>query len=350
MAHVRLRPDLKTSGGEVSDILLNERYAGTLALVYREQDRIAGSVQLERKSLSSRDRKAVISFVQGYVQSMIDALKAEECEVVVTVSPYDHVIATGNNVGTIREFADADDIAANPSDHTGSGAAERAQRTAADAPEIRTRFGKAVYYELVIVGERRNKVEYHVYDQNQEWIAEAMMTLYGPDVSGEVIWKHEPSEEEIEHVTDLIVSDFDENEIDTFAIDMKYDGRRIETIQLTHKDLLNKGVAAQVSSDSDDNDYSILLTRDDGDALTYEIYQTSYGSLPIGTATIDISRRQLTGFIDFREPGASDDREQIAALLLRELEKEKDYDTFSLTMLYQNEPIDEIVFESEPVH
>ena len=65
---------------------------------------------------------------------------------------------------------------------------------------------------------------------------------------------------------------------------------------------------------------------------------------------MDISSRQLTGFIDFREPGDSDDRELIATLLLDELDKEKEYETFNLSMLYRNKLIDEIMFETEQFH
>ena len=84
-----------------------------------------------------------------------------------------------------------------------------------------------------------------------------------------------------------------------------------------------------------------MLVRDDKDVLTYEIYQQSRGGLPIGTATVDISHRQLTGFIDFREPGGADDRELIAMLLMEELDKEKEYDSFNVSMMVKNRLIDE---------
>jgi len=72
--------------------------------------------------------------------------------------------------------------------------------------------------------------------------------------------------------------------------------------------------------------------------------------LPIGQATVDISSRELTGFIDFREPSDSLDRERIGMLLMRELDKEKDYRSLHLTMLVNNEPIDEIMFEPDTLH
>jgi hypothetical protein len=215
----------------------------------------------------------------------------------------------------------------------------------------------AVYYELVAVGEKRGRIDYHVYDKDQELVAEASMRVRGRDVSGKVNWMHNPVEEELEHVTDLIVSDFDENEIDTFVIKMVYDKKILEIIELTHEDLLadeelpgTEAAYRENDRRSRDEEYTVVLARDDGDMLTYEIYQQSRGGLPIGTATIDISQRQLTGFIDFREEGNVDDREYIAALLMQELDKEKDYDTMNLTVLHKNEPVEEMMFETEQVH
>jgi hypothetical protein len=293
MADIMLRPDLKTAGGEVNDVVMNGRYAGTLTLVYREGDRISGSIQLERDSLSVADKEKVIEFAQNYIQAMMQM----------------------------------DDVT-------------------------------EVFYELVIVGESRNRVEYHIYDQDQDLVAESLMTIYGNDVVGKVHWMHQPEEDEIEAVSDLIVSDFDENEVDTFVIDMEFDNEIIETIELTHEDLLDYqdtlGDLAQTGYEDEAGDiygdYSVILVRDDGDTLTYEIYQQTGGDLPIGTATIDITSKQITGFIDFREPGDDDDREIIATLLMRELDKEKEYDSVNLTMLHNNQPIDELMFEVELVH
>ncbi|MNP77256.1 hypothetical protein D3C76_1746470 [compost metagenome] len=71
----------------------------------------------------------------------------------------------------------------------------------------------------------------------------------------------------------------------------------------------------------------------------------------MGTATVDISRKQLSGFIDFRDSSVqSGERERIAALIMHELDKEKDYNRISFTMLARNKPIDEVVFENEPFH
>ncbi len=360
MSSIVLRPDLKTAGGEVNDILRNEAFIGTLTLVYRESDRISGAIQLEKDSLSASDKQEVLSFLQSHVQNLIDALHIRNCEVVVTFSPFDHIIDTsddreyaprspGEHVYTDRilDFSDDDDAewvqdGCRFDDIDPDGRDEVRMQSDDQEAEIG--------YELVIVEEKRNGVKYHVYDMNSELIAEASMKIYGTDVIGSIEWKLDPLEEEMDEVSELIVSDFNEEEVDTFILNMKVEGEIVETIELTHEELLADAEEPESDMMPDRDDYSIVLARDDGDTLTYELYQQSYGGLPIGTATIDISHRQLTGFIDFREPGSPDDRELIATLLLEELDKEKDYETVNLSMLYRNKLIDEILFENDQIH
>jgi len=367
MADLFLRPDLKTAGGEVSDIMFKGRYVGTLLLVYREKDRICGSVQLEKESLSSKDKKAVVRYVTNHIQSMIHALKAQECDVLVTYSKYDQVIATDAyrtdmmedellgedepEVIWVHEDGELGDWDIMDPDTTLMELDEDEVRYSDDIDDTDNNYRNPVYYELVSTKESSNKMEYHVYDKDQEWIAEVFLRIVGHDVVGDIHWMFNPLEEEIEFVTDLVVSDFDPEVIDTFTIDHRFEGQIMETVELTHEDLLDEDISEVVGTPDELADYTVVLARDDTDMLTYEIYKQSEGGLPIGTATVDISRRELSGFIDFRrsleEPG---EREKIATLVMQELDKEKDYETISFTMLHQNMPIDEIVFENEPVH
>jgi hypothetical protein len=345
-----LRPDFRTTGGEINDIVVKGRFAGTLTLVYREKERITGSLQLDKDSLKPLDKRRVVRVVQNYVQSLIDAYQVKECDVIATYSPYDHIIATEEQAGVIEEFIEEDpeEMYAVESE-TGRGARRRAKR--------RRNTEQAEYYELVIVGENRNRVEYHIYGKDQQWVAEAFMTIHGPEVAGEVNWRFDPDEEQIAHVTDLIISDFDDQEIDSFSIEMKYDGQTVEQIELTHEDMLELDEAAEQMHQENrrrwhrtDDMYSAVLARDDGDTLSYDIYRQDNGSFPCGTATIDIRGRQVSGFIDLRDPGSREDREQIATALIREIDKEREFDTFNLTMMHKNKPVDEVLFEMDMVH
>jgi hypothetical protein len=337
-----IRPDLKTAGGEVSDIVFHDEFVGTLTLVYRESDRLSGSIQLEQQSLSASDKQETIQFLQNYVQQLIDALQVQTCEVIVTYSDYDQFIATNEHddeeafLEWQRDESRFEDV--DPEDNMDFDMQDEQQVD-------------DLGYKLVIVAEKRNAVEYHINGPDTELVAQASVTMVGTDVTGSVDWKSYPLDKEMELAAELIVSDFNENEVDSYFLTMTYQGDVIETYDLLHNDLYeDTEEALDYQDEPDRSDYTIVMARDDGDILTYEIYQQSHGGLPIGTATMDISHRQITGFIDFRQPGSSDDREFIATLLLEELDKEKEFESVNLSMLHNNQLIDELLFETEQVH
>jgi len=394
MSTLSIRPDMRTSGGEVSDIVLNGRYAGGITLVYREGRRLSGAVQLEKTMLSPADKKKVLEYVQEYINSFAAAIDAVDCEVIVTYSAFDEVIAMDRNIGKIESFVDeaeddwndyeADYVDDDPnlSDYEPDQTEDthemgrRASNRSTAGRTSRTRTGmisgvdksdhqdeeqglqaaetserissKYDPYELVITGEHGHSVEYHIYARNRRWLAEAFVTLHGSDCIGEINWMVEPTAEQIEQAVDLLVSDFDDDLVDSFQLEVKYNGELLEVYELEHQDLADYEDTASDSTEIHD-EFSVHLVRDDGDTLTYDIYSRKNGQLPIGTATIDISQRKLTGYMDFREMSTDREREQIASLLMRELDKEKDYESFNLTVLYKNRTIDELLFENAPV-
>jgi hypothetical protein len=365
MAQITLRPEFRTTGGEVNDLELDGIYAGTMTLIYRENDRLIGSIQLDKAMLSEQEKQKLTVWADDYVHSLADALGVEECEVLVTYAKIDHIV-TGFDEG-LDDSLDDDNFEylldeSKLEDIIDSG--KRDEYTMDDDDER-----NPIRLELVIVGEEDNRIEYHIYGKKNIWLAEAMFVVEETEVFGDVNWMVKPSEDEIEAATELIVSDFDEEEIDSFLIEMRYQGVTLESIELTHEDMLalenqwtsndNLGEveSTELSKYDDDSDddgdsrlYSVKLIRDDADALTYDIYDVSHRGLPVGRATVDISHRQLTGFIELHEPTRSKDREIVAIALLRELEKNKEYESFNVTMLHDNKRIEDILFENDSVH
>ena len=324
MKRFELRPDLRTAGGEVNDILVDGRFAGTMSLVWREGGRLTGSVQLDQETVRARDKRQVLARINDYVQSFVLAAGIESCEVFVTYSPFEQLIVTADDA----EEADAERMDAEPE---------------WDEAE----------YELVLVGKKRDRLHYHVYDDRRRWLAEVHLRAENGKVTGSVEWRREPDEDEIELVTELIVSDFDEDTVDEFLIRHRHDDELIETVELSHEEepavMDHRGKKARAAKRGEAN-FSAKLIRDDGDVLTYEIRSKADGNRTIGTATVDIRERRLTGFIDFRERRHADDAGAIAAVLMRELDKEKDYDGLNLSLMYRNKLIDEFVIENETVH
>jgi hypothetical protein len=218
VANVFLRPDLKTTGGEVSDILLNGRYVGSLSIVYREHQRVSGAIQLEQPSLPYADKDFVLNYIHSYIQAFAGSVEAAECRVYVSFSAVDC------HEDFFEQNADEDDL-------------EDDIYYEDMDEEIETLEMDGKVYRLVIVGEGRSNVEYHIYDEEQEWAAEAFVSIHGEDVSGEIHWLFDPTDEEIDAITELLMSDFDEEEIDSIVLNHHYENDLIETIDFKHVDL-----------------------------------------------------------------------------------------------------------------
>ena len=310
MKRVMIRPDLRTAGGEVCDILCGDRYAGTLTLVYREGKRMNGAVLLEEDKVKACGQEAVLEAIHQYVESLIEALHVAECEVIVSIGELDRVIATEQNVGTV-------------------------QRIITEPNEKRKK--RRSRYELVVIGDEGDEtMEYHIYEGSRKWIAEAILHCKNNKIRGEVIWRsHYPDKEEIAEVTDLIIDHLDTEEVEKISLDIKYGDESVETMEIMHGQPPYK--VGKIK-----NPYKITLVRDDGDVLTYDIFRSGNDRTHISRASIDITTSDVTGSVEMFEKSDEDDREEIATLLLLELEKERDYDTVNLSFMYKNEPIDEI--------
>lgn len=215
MEPITIRPDMRTAGGETNDLMIDGRYVGSMTLVYREQGRLTGIISLDRSALPAELNASVVKFAKDYIQSLLDAYEAIDCDVMVTSGIVEEVIAT-----------------------------EMEENDTVDVMEI----------------------------------------------EGE------------------------------------------DALEVT------------------DDEMSAVLTRDDGDVLTYELYCQSMGGLPIATATVDLSRMQLSGYVDLHRLLDENDREQVALKLMQELDKEKEYEVFNVTMMHNNEWIDEMLFEQDALH
>lgn len=353
MRQIMLRPDLRTAGGEVSDILLDGRYVGTLTIVYREGDRAAGSAQLDEGVLPKPHKKEVIAFLQQYVQMFSNAVLAEHCDVLITYSGYDRIVSFKDGLETDLEDGFSSFTDEIPTDHEDADedaeGYEEDDDDDDDDDELEYEWQSSdedVSFELVVVEEDEESAEYHVYDDNDSRIAKIYLGIEEGQVSGDVKWKYEPDEDAVSFITELVIRDFDDKQIHSFQLRHLHKGAVIETAEMTADD--EDEDERHFSWQAPDDPYDVVLVRDDGDALTYEIYDPEEdGSHPIGTATIDIHQRRLSGYIDFRDLIQIENAAEIAAILMRELDKERDYDGLNLSLMHRNEHIDDIVIDNE---
>ncbi|CAM2957514.1 hypothetical protein PASE110613_09505 [Paenibacillus sediminis] len=323
---VTLRPDLRTVNGEVQDIMFHNQYVGSLTLVYREGHRLAGGVHLDEENLPEHAKDEVINFIRDYVVQLSDAVATDVYEVFVTCSTVERIIDESGNKGLFNE-EDENEEEMNSLPYSSS--------------DIFVYDNDNQQLQLELISAGRNVSQYEVQDEEGRLLAEVTLKQYGADIVGTVEWKYDPSEAEIDAVVDLLIREWDDQEIDTFSIDMKTEEGWLERIELAYDDFNRQD--NQYPGHKEDQECYVTLSRKDGEMLTYAVYERQRGGLPVGTATIDISGRQISGFIDFDIPGTSQSRQNIANCLKQELRKEKTFDALHLTMLYRNEVIDEIL-------
>ncbi|MGQ8871607.1 hypothetical protein [Paenibacillus sp. TSA_86.1] len=362
MIEIDLTTDLRTASGEVQDIMVDDRYTGSLLLIYREGERLSGSLQLEQESIEEAVEQLIIDKVHAYVRALADAVAASYYEVLVSCGTLHSVlrpvdmdeeevwsspgtIATENYLG--YDESRYDDVLPD----------EEVNLIPASRDDSFTYEDREHLLEMEMVSAGRNLSSYVFNDVEGEEMAEATLKQYGADAHGEIHWYDEPDETVQEAAAELLVRELDEEIIDTITIRMWHQGNELQTLEWVHRDFseeLEEDEEQEESLDSIDDWIEpeeaeeagyVMLRNRDREFRIYDLFVQERGGLPVGTATIDTSHSDLTGYMDYDVPGTSVQRRTLVEVLMRELNKEIEFDSLHLTMLYRNQIIDEAKME-----
>ncbi|MDQ0169771.1 hypothetical protein [Paenibacillus tundrae] len=368
--HVELIPNLRTLGGEVLDVMVHGQYVGSLLVVYRENDRLSGSLQLERGSLTEASEEIVMDKVHEYVRALVDAVEADYYEVLVNCGTLRSVLLKPDTEVEVEWYEDENRYDRDYDDTDVSAI----QIIPGSQDESFTYQDQEHLLEMELVSAGRNISTYVFNDVQGQELAEATLKQYGADVQGEIHWYDEPDEQQQEIAAELLVRELDEELIDTITIHFWHQGNQFDSVEWVHRDFAGEDdheddvtsddeyqtVGAlsnashydttgrtvdemqdrEVEEDAEDISY-VMLVRKDREFREYALYLQERGGLPVGTATIDTSHPDLTGYMDYQIPGTNVQRQSLVEVLLKELDKELEFDTLHLTMLYRNQIIDE---------
>ncbi|NGP57449.1 hypothetical protein FLT15_03340 [Paenibacillus thiaminolyticus] len=122
-------------------------------------------------------------------------------------------------------------------------------------------------------------------------------------------------------------------------------GQQAGPLGIRPEDGLELAPDGEDMTEGTDDRIHVILARDDGSALLYDIYRDQNGSLPVGEATISTDGPEMSGYIDFRVPGTGADRACIGQELACQLAKDKQVQSLHLTMMFHNEMIDELLVD-----
>ncbi|WP_145319267.1 MULTISPECIES: hypothetical protein [Paenibacillus] len=337
---VELVADLRTSGGEVQDVMVNGQYAGSLFVVYREGDRLSGSLQIDEGLLPDDTEEYIVEKVHAYVRSLADALEAAYYEVLVSCGSLHSVLhmpeseSLWSSEDMIYDEESDDDISSIETKVIPGSQAE--SFTYEDRDHV---------LEMEMISAGRSISTYLFNDVDGQELAEASLKQYGADAQGEIHWYDEPDENQLEAAAELLVRELDEDNIDTITIRMWHQGNELEALEWIHRDFSEEFEDSHESDldelEAPEETCYVMLKRKDREFRVYELFLQERGGLPVGTATIDTSHSDLTGYIDYEVPGTSMQRKSLVEVLMQELDKEMEFDTLHLTMLYRNQIIDE---------
>lgn len=342
--HIRLRPDLRTANGEVQDIMIEDRYAGTLILVFREGHRLAGSVQLDSQSVPEDAEEEILTYVKQYLLQFRDAVDAEHIDVLLTWGEVESVLGDEDGYEEDTLPLTSESIIPEPAplflyeDESGE-----------------------MQIELISAG--RYVSQYELQNGKGQTIAHAVLKQYGTDIQGEVNWLKEPLEEEIDSAEELLVAEVDDGEIDTITLEMKYKDNRITILELVRQDSHTASDEAE-GPDWDEDGVELLsildhdqeeiedscyvrLIRHDREIVSYDLFLQEHGGLPVASATVDISEAAVSGYIDFYIELSEEQHQDLVIALSKEVEKEIEVKQLHITMLYRNVVIDEMLLTSE---
>lgn len=344
--HIRLRPDLRTANGEVQDILIEDRYAGTLILVFREGHRLAGSVQLDAKSVPLKAKEEIVTYIEQYLLQYRDAVDAEHIDILLTWGEVESVLEDEEGYEEDTPPPASESIIPEPSplflyeDESGE-----------------------MQIELISAG--RFVSSFELQNEKGETIAHAVLKQYGTDIQGKVDWLKEPLEEELESAEELLVAEVDDGEIDTITIEMKYKDTMITILELVRQDHApssdeaegpdwdEDGVELQSILDQDEEEAEaeescyVRMIRHDQEIVSYDLFLQEHGGLPVASATVDISEAVVSGYMDFYIEPSEEHRHDLVLVLSKEIEKEVDIKQLHITMLYRNVVIDEMLLTSD---
>lgn len=296
-----IRPELRTYGGEVAHIVIDDEVIGKLTLVFAEGERLSGSLQLDEGGLAPAEKRELWQDIEQYLHSLKNALRIQACDIHVSPDFYEYLTSTS--------FYEADELEQN---------------------------------ELMIVDHSADQA-FFLINRRDETIAEASLVVKGRHVQGDIRWHEQPDDYNKELALEMVLNEFDDDIVDTYFIEMKYRQQVIETYELLHEELLEDEELAP----AEDLNLTIELVREDEEAFIYDIYAGMANDRTIARATIDLGQPTLSGTIDFSDFPGEEMMESVATALVDELEEELEFERIHLTIMYNNECLDEYDLEYE---
>lgn len=203
MGIIELQPELRTAGGEAVSIHCDGDWIGDLYLIYRENDLLTGTIHLDEEYVNADEVDEIISELRSYITSLSYALNVNDHNVNVFYGAYSLLEDYIDPVAEEEEDEDIQDIKG---------------------------------YERWIVGQGDQGIEYQVYDEDGDLVAEAVVDIKGTRIVGEIHFTFEPTEQEMEDIEAILLKDYDHDLIDQYNFTFFVNGAEYEQVEIETED------------------------------------------------------------------------------------------------------------------
>ncbi|HJV44904.1 MAG TPA: hypothetical protein VJ824_04170 [Bacillota bacterium] len=201
MSKLEIQPELRTSGGEALSLHRDGEWIGDVFLIYRENDLLTGTVQLDQESVEEEEIDEIIAELRSYLVNLAYALNVTDHNIHVYYGEYSH-LEEYDEMGD-SEWVEEDE---------GNG------------------------YERWIVGHSEQGIEYQIYDRYKNLIAEAVVDVDGTKIIGEINFTEEPTEELMEDVEAILLKDYDHDLVDQYNFTFLVGGDDYEEVTIEPDD------------------------------------------------------------------------------------------------------------------
>jgi hypothetical protein len=198
MVRIDLLPELRTSGGEAVSIYRDGDWIGDMYLIYRENDLLTGSIHLDEMFVTEDDVREISSELRGYLVNLASALNVADSNINVIHGQY----------ALLEDYESPIE----------------AENYAVDE--------EVINYERWIVGQGEQGIEYQIYDENKELVAEAIVDIKGTKIIGEINFTFDPTEKEMEDVEAILLKDYDHDLIDQYSFTYCVNNDEIEQVEI----------------------------------------------------------------------------------------------------------------------
>jgi hypothetical protein len=197
LARIELLPELRTSGGEAVSIYLDGDWIGDMYLIYRENDLMTGSIHLDEMFISDDEVIEISNELRGYLVNLASALNVADSNINVIHGQY----------SLLEDYEP-------------------------DIDEESTGEEEEKNYERWIVGQGEQGIEYQIYDEDKDLVAEAIVDIKGTRIIGEINFTFDPTEKEMEDVEAILLKDYDHDLIDQYSFTYCVNNHEIEQVEI----------------------------------------------------------------------------------------------------------------------